>query len=257
MTPQQIRDRLGLPVTALPLPDGFDLRRDAHLEALAAELLQRFRTRDDVEAFGLLVETSQDRLVEIARGIARRLALVADAEDLVAAFLARLFADVRPDQPRVHHFLGLAYTAMRFDALNQLRLHRRARRRGERWEEMVARWRRPVDPAVEVDGREQAAEVRRLGTVFLLVVDACYHGLGARERRVLHEREILHHSYQQIAETLDLPRGQVGMILKRARERLAHRIATALQRMGRPGGVPAPGATPPPTARHLVPDRSR
>ncbi len=221
--------RTGPLAPALEIPEPFDPRDDGHLETLAGQLLHHFREHDDVDAYVALVELTQDRLQQVASGVVRRLALVLDPDDLVASFMARLFTDVRRRQDaRVRRFLSLAYTMMRFDALNQLRLARRARARGLRYGEREATWRRPADPADHASRRETEPGLARVGTLLLAVVSRCFHGLGLRDRRVLICREIEGMTYDEVAEALDLPRTQVGMILKRARERLMTRVDAAV-----------------------------
>jgi RNA polymerase sigma factor (sigma-70 family) len=208
----------------LPLTPPFDARDDAALEPVAGALLSRFREHDDSEAFVFLVELCHGRLVAMAGRLARGHAIMLDPDDLVAAFMARLFTDVRKGQPRVRHFLALAYTMMRFEALNQIRSHRRSRKRCLAYGELHADQNAPADPAVLVDDQEQTEDLRRLGTVFLVVVNRCFHTLRERDRQVLTLREIEGRCYDDVAALLSVPRPQVGMILKRARERLARRI---------------------------------
>jgi RNA polymerase sigma factor (sigma-70 family) len=167
----------------------------------------------------------------LARRLTRHIGVAMDPEDLVAGFMARLFVDLRKDRPRVRKFLGLAYTAMRNEALNQLRLLRRAQARHEAFDRWMRNNHEPIDPALAADHKEQEEVVKRLGAVFLGVVSMCFHQLTERDRRILLAREVDALSYDAIAETLNLPRGQVGMILKRARERLAGRIAATFSRV--------------------------
>lgn len=199
---------------------------DAQLNLVAGELLGRFRQHDDVEAFGALVELAQGRLLILAQAVARRHGLALDAEDLVAGFMARLFTDVRKDQPRVRQFLALAYTTMRYEALNQVRLQHRARLRGETWEQSRAACQEPDDP---VDAWEQASEAREVAVVLLSAVGAAMRRLPERDRRILSLRELDGRSYEDLADVLEVPRNQVGMVLKRARGRLARGIADALR----------------------------
>jgi RNA polymerase sigma factor (sigma-70 family) len=215
------------------LPDAFDPRNELHLDLAAGWLLARFREADDAEAFSALVELTRPQLHQIARQVARQLAMALDPEDLVATFFARLFTDVKKRQPVVRRFLGLAHTAMRNDALNQLRQFKRAQARHAIWgrQSLFDKW---ADPARAADDREQVAVLRRLGTVFLCVVNQCFHELPERDRRVLLARELDALSYDEIAGALLLPRSQVGMILKRARQHLADRIGQAFARLGQP-----------------------
>lgn len=230
LTRQVDRLRDGPLAQVLTIPEPYEPDNDAHLEDLAGQLLEHFRHHDDVDAYVVLVELTQVRLLQVAVGVTRRLALVIEPDDLVAAFMARLFTDVR--KPRhsgpVRRFLALAYTMMHFDALNQLRLMRRSRERGIRYEERQALRRTPKDPARVAEARERTEGLARLGTLMLAVVSRCFHSLSLRDRRILICREIEGLSYDEIAVAMDLPRTQVGMVLKRARERLADRIDRAL-----------------------------
>jgi RNA polymerase sigma factor (sigma-70 family) len=225
---EQLRD--GPLASVLEIPEPYQPDNDAHLEQVAGQLLEHFRLHDDVESYVLLVELTQVRLLRVAIGVTRRLALRIDPEDLVAAFMARLFTDVRKPRPGgpVRRFLALAYTMMRFDALNQLRLMRRSRERGIRFEQHEAVRRKPLDPVMVADARERSVGLARVGMLLLTVVSQCFQQLRIRDRRILLCREIEGLCYDEIATTMDLPRTQVGMILKRARERLMDRMTAAL-----------------------------
>lgn len=220
------------------VPDDYDPTDDRAVEAVAGDLLQVFRQHDDPAAFTLLFELCQRRLMASARAITRRLGMAIDPEDIVSTFMAKLFTDLRRDQPRVRRFLGLAYTAMRNEALNQLRKLKRAESRHQVYDRWLRRHRLPPDPAGDVAAAEQHAILRRLGAMFLSVVSVCFHQLGERDRRVLLAREVDGLSYDAIAEQLGLPRPQVGMILKRARERLAKKIAATFDGVGRGTALP-------------------
>lgn len=222
----------------LQLPRQFDPTNDDHLNAVAGQLLRCFRERDDVEAYSFLVELLHPRLLRSAQGIARRHAVFVDPEDLVSGFMARLFTDVRKDQPVVHQFLAMAYTTMRFDALNQLRLNQRNRARGAVWEQLREPGRLPIDPAWALDHRERCVEALHLAGLFLSVVHHCFHRLPERDRRALALQEVEGLSYDLVAPALGIPRNQVGMVIKRARSRLARDIETALRIHIRPPGPP-------------------
>jgi RNA polymerase sigma factor (sigma-70 family) len=214
---------------ALPLPEPFDPRDDRHVDLAACLLLHRFRTANSADAFTVLVQIALPRASLIARRITRQLGLAVDPDDLVASFFARLFVDLRQDQPLVHRFLGLAHTSMRNDAFNQLRQYRRAQARHAIWGERLLGT--AQDPVALIAEREQSVILQRSGTAFLLVVNQCFHELPERDRRVLLAREVDGLSYDGIAEALGLPRNQVGMILKRARARLAERIDERFERL--------------------------
>jgi RNA polymerase sigma factor (sigma-70 family) len=218
-----------------PLPEDFDPTDELAVDRAAGALLHRFREQDDVGAFTLLVELTQPRMARVARAVTRQLAMAIDPDDLVASFMARLFTDVRRGQPLVRHFLALAHTSMRNDALNQLRQYKRSQARHEIWERRRMA-ERASDPARAADEKEQISRLERLGTVFLAVVGQCFHELPERDRRVLLAREVDQLSYDDLAKALDLPRGQIGMILKRAREHLAARIAQVFERLSAGAG---------------------
>jgi RNA polymerase sigma factor (sigma-70 family) len=229
---------------AVPHVRDFDPRNDLHLDAAAAFLLERFHATNDSQHLALLFELTQRRLREIARSVSRQLALAVDPDDLVAAFFTRLFVDVRRPQPRVRHFLGLAHTAMRNDARNQLRQSARAQHRLLGFQATLPC---PPDPAVELARAEQDALCARVGVFVLAVVAQCFHALSTRDREVLLLREVQGRSYEQLAQELDVPENQVGSILRRARERLATRLARALAAHEAGPAVrppPAPGGAP-------------
>jgi RNA polymerase sigma factor (sigma-70 family) len=210
---------------ALPCLAEFDPRNDLHLDAVACFLTERFHADNDAEALALLFELCHRRLREIARQVCRQLAVAADPEDLVAGFMTRLFTDVRRPQPKVRHFLGLAHTAMRNDARNQLRQSARALRRHLHFHATLAE---PADPSAQADEREQERGVARLGQFLLLVVGHSFHALSARDRQALLLREVDGLSYEELAAALSLPPNQVGSVLRRARERLMRKIAATL-----------------------------
>lgn len=227
MEPGSFRDRLEPWLGALPTPslDAFDPSDDLHVEQLACALLARFHERDEVEALSLLYELTHDRLVVLGRQVLFKLGLAADPEDLVAAFLTKLFTDVRRPQAPVRHFLAFAYTSMKNDALNQLRSAGRAQKRMLRFQEGLAG---PVDPAQAADDREQDDVCQRLGLLLVALVSVCFHQLKERDRRALLLREVGGLSYEQVAAELELPAGQVGSVIRRARQRLARSLAEAL-----------------------------
>jgi len=210
---------------ALPCLRDFDPRNDLHLDAVACFLTDRFRSDNDVEALALLFELAHRRLREIARQVCRQNAVAVDPEDLVAGFMTRLFTDVRRPQPKVRHFLGLAHTAMRNDARNQLRQSARAMRRNLSFHATLAQ---PADPSCEADDHEQEQGVARLGLFLLVVVGSSFHKLSARDRQALLLREVDGLTYEALAVALSLPPNQVGSVLRRARERLMKKMAATL-----------------------------
>lgn len=223
--------RLGL-VLRLPPPPLRGPLSDDVLERVAADLLDHFRATDEQEAFVFLVELTQQRVLAIARRIVRAQSSFLDPEELVAAFMTNLFTDLRPNQPRVKHLLGLAYTIMKFEALTQLRGQRRVRRRQERYSRLNRESALLGDPSDEVERREAMVGLRRQGTLLLSIVGRCFEGLSDRDRRVLSLREIEGLTYDDLALRMDVPRSQVGMVLKRARGRLARTIDETMDALG-------------------------
>lgn len=214
----------------LDLPDDFDPRLDEHVDRVAGQLLHRFRVHDDGRAFELLVELCLGRLVEIGRSLTHRYSRQLDPEELVARFLERLFVEPRRDQPDVQCFLGMAFQTMRFDALNQIRLQARSMRRSSAWEASQIARRTVADPASVVGERDLAASLLGPVRLLLAVAGSCFGALRPHERTILFHRELEGLSYDDIAQVMDIPRSQVGMVLKRAREHFAQGIAVALRR---------------------------
>lgn len=244
---RRLRDhRLGQLLDAPQLPERGPLPDDL-LERLAADLLDRFRARDDREAFAFLVELTQPRLSAIARQITRAQASFLAPEELVAAFLSGLFTDVRPGQARVQRFLSLAYWVMVCEARTQFRGNQRRQRRQERFGRAHRLTLRPRDPAQVVAQREVLGGLRRQGTLLLSVVCQCFERLPERDRRVLSLRELDGLSYDDLAVRMDVSRKQIGMVLKRARERLARAIEGTMESLGQaPGPGPGPRGSPRP-----------
>ncbi|MGQ0553271.1 MAG: RNA polymerase sigma factor [Planctomycetota bacterium] len=227
MEPSGLHQRLlGLPGAEALSPLGrFDPGNDLHLDAAATLLIERFHRENDAEALALLYELCHQRLHDIARLVRRQLAVAVDPEDLVASFMTRLFVDVRRPQPKVRHFLGLAHTAMRNDARNQLRQAARATRRHIAWQSALPG---PSEPTRALDEREEEAACAKLGILVLALIARSFNALGERDRRSLFLRDVEGLSYEALAQRLALPADQVGTILRRARTRLAKRIGSAL-----------------------------
>ncbi len=211
--------------------DAFDLRREADIEQIAGKLLEIFWQRNAPEAFELLVILTHDRLFGIGQRITRRLGVILDADDLVATLFKRLFVNVNGTKDDIQHFFAFAHTSMRNEALNQLRKLTRASNRHVIYETRHRALSPPPDPAAVAESRETTRDVFHRATTFLAIVHACFHDLRERDRRVLMGREVDGLSYDELADSLDLPRNQIGMILKRARERLEHRVARAMQQI--------------------------
>lgn len=222
-------DRLARRLAELVDLRGVDLEREGDVERVAGRLLDAFWRDHDPTAFELLVVLTHEPLFAIARRITRRLGVAVDPDDLLATLFQRLFVTLDGPEAGVRSFFGFAHTAMRNEALNTLRKLSRASARHVVYathQDVLP----PPDPAVVAEARESIDEVKRTAATFLGVVAACFHDLRERDRRVLMAREVDALSYDEIADVLDLPRGQVGMILKRARERLEVRVLRALRR---------------------------
>ena len=242
MDPSVLAERLrAVPGSeALPHRDDFDPRNDLHLDAAASFLLDRFHTSNDTAHLALLWELTQRRLREIARSVVRQHALALDPDDLVAGFFTRLFTDVRRPAPRVRRFLGLAHTAMRNDARNQLRQAVRVTRRQASFQASLAP---PPDPSAELSAAEQDAVCARVGLFVIALLGQCFHQLRERDRRILLLREVEGLDYERLAQEMALPANQVGSVLRRARERLATRLARALA-AHEAGREPPPDSAP-------------
>lgn len=202
-----------------------DPTNDLDLDTAARMLLQRFHQRNEVESLALLYELCHERLVQLGQQVIFKVGLAADSEDLVAGFMVKLFADVRRPQAPVRKFLGLAYTSMKNDALNQVRQLSRSRKRMLRFQLTLQP---PADPAHSAEEAERAKTCARIGLVMISIVSVCFHSLRERDRRVLLAREVQHMPYDELARSLSLPENQVGTIIRRARQRLADHMARVL-----------------------------
>lgn len=213
----------------------FDPRNELHVDEAARLLLDRFREQQDVEAFTLLFELTQERLVESAGRITRKLAPSQDPEELATSFMTRLFTDVgrRPSEP-VRHFLALAHTSMRNDVLDHLRQQKRAAANHRTWHATQVQ---PADPADELQRRERDALLAGLGGEVLRLTAECFGELEPRDQQVLLAREVVRMPYERVASLLGLQPDQVGMIIRRARMHLVERL---LERL--PAGAAGPRA---------------
>lgn len=198
---------------------------DLDLDKAARVLLQRFHERNEVECLALLYELSHERLLQLGRQVVFKVGLAADPEDLVAGFMAKLFTDVRRPQAPVRKYLGLAYTSMKNDALNQVRQLSRSRKRMLRFQLALQH---PVDPARSAEERERTETCVRVGLVMISIVSRCFHSLRERDRQVLLAREVQRMSYDEVARSMSLPDNQVGTVIRRARQRLAKHMAKVL-----------------------------
>ena len=199
---------------------------DDDVETQARTLLRDFWITNETDLFARLYEITAPRLHEIARAIVRKIAVLLEPEDLVSAWLAKLFTDACRPPREIRSFFGLARTAMRHEALDALRHQERLSRRHLAYHASAPS--EAPDPSWTLGAREQGEALRDDAIVFLHVVGACVGRLGDRARTVLLAREVEGLSYDALASEFALPRGQVGMILKRARTSLLRRIECAL-----------------------------
>lgn len=198
---------------------------DDDVEAQACTLLRDFWITNEADLFERLYEITAPRLHEIARAIAGRVASLLEPEDLVAALVAKLFADAHGPR-EVRSFFGLARTAMRHEALDALRRQERLVRRHLAYH--ASEPAEAPDPAATLGAREQGEALRRNAVIFLHVVAACVGRLGERARVALLARELEGLAYDDLARELGIPRGQVGMVLKRARASLMRHVGAVL-----------------------------
>lgn len=218
-----------------PLLDAFDPGNDLHVDEAARVLLERFRRKNDAEAFTILFELTHERLHEIASQISRRLSPSADPDDLASAFMARLFSEGTGNQQQpVRRFLALAHTSMRNSVFDHLRQQQRARKGSQRYHDSLDE---PADPAVAAANQEEASLLKDCGQRLVSLTDDCFHQLDPRDKNVLVAREILGMSYERVAAMLDLETKQVGMIIRRARQHLADRLVDRLGELPLSGGA--------------------
>lgn len=225
---ERLRAHLGSEVVAAlgPSAQSFDPADDSHVDAAARALLEQFRRTNDKDTFTLLFELTQPHLCRIAEGLVQRMAPAVDPDDLVSSFFSTQFADVRgPHQQPVRRFLGLANRSMRNLCVDHLRWVKRDQRGSHHYQDSLAD---PADPALQAEEQEQDDHLSRYGRQIAELTGECFHHLEARDKHVLVAREILGMSYERVASMLQLQSGQVGMIIRRARQHLADRIAERL-----------------------------
>jgi RNA polymerase sigma-70 factor (ECF subfamily) len=169
-----------------------------------AELLRRI-TRGDQAAFAVLVDRHARYLYGIA---AASLANPADAEDVVQeTFAAVLTAKFRGE--------SAVRTWLVQILVRQAALHRRKRRR-------------PM-ASLDAPGRNELEEPARsasptAGAEAKLDLAAMLETLSPEHRQVIVLREVEQMSYDEIARTLNVPRGTVESRLHRARAELRERF---------------------------------
>ena len=229
---ERLRGQLG-PDEVVAL-DPFDPEDDGQVDAAARSLLERFRRTNDKATFTLLFELTQPRLSRIAEGLTQRMAPSVDPDDLVSSFFASQFADLRDHHQPVRRFLGLANRSMRNLVLDHRRWVKRDQRGSHHYQDSLAD---PADPALQAADQEQDAHLARYGQLVARLTDECFHGLDERYKHVLVARELLGMSYERVAVMLQVEPRQVGMVIRRARQHLADRIAERLAAPGHEGLV--------------------
>ena len=206
---------------ALASPERFDPRDRAQVDRAAAALLERFYRENDTAAFELLVEISQPLLGEAARQITREVGLAIAPGELVAEYFSRLFVDLRQPSPKLESLVAAATASMKEEATRRVRTLARRIRPAE---ETVAG--EPVGSAAEPAGASQDLTAdQRLAGRFAALVSMCFHGLDEADRRLLLALEVDRLSYAEIGERYGIYQDEVADQVRRARGRLAARIA--------------------------------
>ena len=177
---------------------GQPLRRDAALLG---------RARDgDASAFHRLVDRHAARLFAIAVSL---LGNATDAEDVVQETFAGAFRGLRAFQGRSSVRTWLTGILVRQTAMH--------RRRASRREARLARLETASESAAVVPSPTRSADAR------MDVMDAI-QSLSPDHRDVIILREMEGLSYDDMAETLGIPRGTVESRLFRARRQLQERL---------------------------------
>lgn len=212
--------------SALASAERFEPGNPGHVDRAAAALLERFYRENDTAAFELLVEISQPLLGEAAMTITREVGLAIAPGELVADYFSKLFVDLRQPTPKIGNLTAAATAAMKEEASRRVRI--------------MARRIRSPEETVGASAAEPGAEPpltadQRLAGRFAGLVSMCFHNLDEADRRLLLALEIDRLSYGEIAERLGIYQDEVADRVRRARGRLAARIAavfTALQPEG-------------------------
>lgn len=207
----------------------FEPGNAGHVDRAAAALLERFYRENDTAAFELLVEIGQPLLGEAALQITREVGLAIAPGELVADYFSKLFVDLRQPTPKIGNLTAAAIASMKEEATRRVRIMARRIRSPEETVGAVAA--EPGAPPVE----PQLTADQRLAGRFAALVSMCFHNLDEADRRLLLALEIDRLSYSEIAERLGIYQDEVADRVRRARGRLAARIAavfSALQPEG-------------------------
>jgi RNA polymerase sigma factor (sigma-70 family) len=214
---------------ALASAERFEPGNPGHVDRAAAALLERFYRENDTAAFELLVEISQPLLGEAAMKITREVGLAIAPGELVADYFSRLFVDLRQPTPKIGSLTAAAIAAMKEEASRRVRIMARRIRSPEETVGAGATAEPGADPQPPLTADQ------RLAGRFAALVSMCFHNLDEADRRLLLALEIDRLSYSEIAERLGIYQDEVADRVRRARGRLASRIAavfTALQPEG-------------------------
>lgn len=195
------------------LMDGSEVRiqqtASFELPASDADLLRRVRGGDS-DAFRQLVDRHGDALYGLAYSLVGN---AADAEDVVQETLLGALRRLDAFEERASLKTWLVRILM--NQASKLRRSRRVRRAG------------PLDAAGESGDRSErlqvpsaSAQVDRRADVLTML-----GALSPEHREVLVLRELQGFSYDEIAETLHIPRGTVESRLYRARQELKRQFA--------------------------------
>lgn len=212
---------------ALASAERFEPGNPGHVDRAAAALLERFYRENDTAAFELLVEISQPLLGEAAMKITRDVGLAIAPGELVADYFSKLFVDLRQPTPKIGNLTSAAIASMKEEATRRVRIMARRIRSPEETVGAAA-----VEPGA--DPQPLTADQQLAGR-FASLVSMCFHNLDEADRRLLLALEIDRLSYSEIAERLGIYQDEVADRVRRARGRLAARIAavfTALQPEG-------------------------
>ncbi len=217
--PDNLLERIQKTVGVDVLPDvaGLDRRNDLHVDKVAAALHRHFLASDDVEAWKLLCDLTEERLRGLAREVIRELGLLEDPDELVVRFFESLFVDVRPRGVATESFLKSARNAMSADA--------------ESWVRDIALSSAddPESPAVWEDGHRQIPDADRHQRATRI----CFHRLDQPYRRALRAKDVDNLTHEEIASRLTLTTHEVEELLSEATLRLTEAIERELDG-GRP-----------------------
>jgi hypothetical protein len=192
-----------------------DLSNELHVDRAATALLSSFRKDDDVEAFTLLVDLTQDRLAALAGDVARELGLAEDSGQLVVNFFEGLFVDLSASDGSTA-FLGQTAAKMRENA--------------EAWIRDMALADPHADPDIPRSWDDGQAQPRPPQADLLArVTRVCFHGLDLPFRRALRARDVEGLSPAEVGQRLELSPADAERLLGDATVRLAEAIDRSMK----------------------------